>query len=607
MQRSAICFVPGLVLSLSLWAFAACPETTVVDAGGASDASIRDGNSHQDVANTDVLGSDSGSQDLASSDSATPDSFVLACPSDDIYEPNNSAGQAAPLEFPGPVSDTIICDAEDWYTITVPAGFGLALRLDADVNQADLDLFAYSASDASSPIGSSQDRDSREDLFVEYFAEASEVLIQVLNNDAPAEVEYRLVITFYLDGTCASDTAMEPNDSAAEAISLSPPEVNLALEACDAQDWYAVQVPAGNGLSAELRHDPADANLRFALYDPADLTTPLSEQQAYSPIKRLSEVLLVDATARLLLVENLDAPGPRGDYQLSVLLHPGGYCQDDNHEPNDSESMATDLNTGLVAAQLCLDNVDYYRFTLDNPGPGCRVSVSHPGANLDLQLSVQGGAALGSLSQDPSGESSTITFTSQASTTYILRVAKANDETAVGVSYNISALNGSPPANDSCGQAISLTPGTELEGTTIDANDDVSFAAASASCTGSDSDGGDVIYAVHIPAGQVLQAQLTTHQDLLLSLVDGCTTRCCYAGIDAEGADALNDVVETLTWSNNTGLDQDLFLVVDSRGAMLSGDFRLQINLGAGGSNDAGSSTCQADSVADAGSADSAQ
>lgn len=592
-----LAFLPSLLLF-------ACPQSQVVDAGANSEAGTTgDGSAVNDSGINLDAGPDLDAQsdaNLADS-SSQPDAFVLACPSDDVYEPNDSASEAAQLDHPGPVSDTIICDDEDWYAITIPAGFGLGARLDI-VGSSDLDLFVYAASDAQTPLDSSQTQHAREDVFAEMFAAATPLLLRVKNNDSARTAIYHLAITFYQNGTCASDTAMEPNDSPAEAVDLSLPAVNQALQACDAQDWYRLAVPADNGIDIELRHDPAEANLRLALFSADDSSTPLDEAQAYSPVKHISRELVTEATDFLLLVENLDYPGPRGDYQLSAVLYPGGYCLDDGHEPNDEASLATPLDT-LLAGTVCKDNVDYYSFSLDHPGTDSRVRVDHPGAKLDISLSEAGGNELGTTSLDD--DRTTITFTSQANSSYILRIAKAADESSVGVNYNIGEIKGHPPENDNCQSAIALIPGAEaVSGTTINAYDDVRFNSASASCSGSDSDGGDVVYSITVPAGQHLQAKLTMHQDLLLTLVDSCAERCCYAGVDAEGADELNDVVETLEWSNTSSEDKDLFLIVDSRGAMLDGDFTIEALLSPVQAGDTQSESCMADTVADAGQTD---
>ena len=51
---------------------------------------------------------------------------------------------------------------------------------------------------------------------------------------------------------------------------------------------------------------------------------------------------------RKILVENASFPGPRTDYTLDVATHPGGYCLDDGHEPNDSSGSNTTSPNEMV-------------------------------------------------------------------------------------------------------------------------------------------------------------------------------------------------------------------------------------------------------------------
>ncbi|MFH1811937.1 MAG: hypothetical protein ABIJ09_24575 [Pseudomonadota bacterium] len=585
----------AVALLLSL---AACPESSTVDArtdhldGGAPlDSAGVDGNSGLDRGGADAMAQDAGARDQAQ-----PDTYVLRCPDDDVYEPNEQASEAFALAAPGPLRDTISCDAEDWYAITVPAGFGLGVRLE-QFGALDLDLYLYLASDTANPVDSSTRDAALETVFIERAEQATDVVLRVVNNDTPDSGPYRLVITFYLDGTCASDTAQEPNDTPTSAATLIPPVTDLALHACDQDDWYGFSVVADTGVRASLDHDPAAVLLALGLFTDADTTTPLSERSEYAPHKEVTHEIFRQPTEVLLRVRNLSYPGPRGDYRLGVELHPGGYCVDDGHEPNNDAASAHDLDSGLVAGVLCRDDEDYYSFSVATPGPSSRVVVAHPGFDLDVNLSLQGGGAVGSRVVD--GGTTTITFTSAVATRYILRLAKNVGEQAVAASYNIAALKGTPPANDSCATAVDLSPGAEpLAGTNRNAYDDVRFAAGSASCSSSDSDGPDVFYRVQVPDGQMVTAKATMRDDLLVYLVDDCAARCCFGGADAEGADPLNDKVETTTWTNSTGSTQTVYFAVDSRGPGLEGDFTVEVGLGAAGG---AGTACVPDQAPDAG------
>src|SRR5699024_9940660 len=79
------------------------------------------------------------------------------------------------------------------------------------------------------------------------------------------------------------DDGMEPNDSSAQAAKLESPGLYSGLMSCnDNEDWYAVELEAGQLFEAALNFDAVRAGLKLEIYAPSDLTNPAVTSGALS-------------------------------------------------------------------------------------------------------------------------------------------------------------------------------------------------------------------------------------------------------------------------------------------------------------------------------------
>ena len=76
-------------------------------------------------------------------------------------------------------------------------------------------------------------------------------------------------------------------------------------------------------------------------------------------------------------------------------------------------------------------------------------------------------------------------------------------------------------------------------------------------------------------AGRTLTASVQSTADLALWLMDGCVTRCCFAGADVETGGST----ETLTWTNPNAADMDVYLWADSFTPNAAGGFILTVSI----------------------------
>jgi hypothetical protein len=146
------------------------------------------------------------------------------------------------------------------------------------------------------------------------------------------------------------------------------------------------------------------------------------------------------------------------------------------------------------------------------------------------------------------------------------------------VCFNTACVT--PPANDTCTAAATLTVGTPVTGSTAGAKNDYSAGLNGATCTGYSQPGPDVAYKVHLLANTnytFTLSNLATTYDASFALVGpGADTNCtanpittCVAGADA----ALDGANETFMYMPTA--DGDYFVIVDGYTSTEGGTFTL--------------------------------
>ncbi|HKK70641.1 MAG TPA: PPC domain-containing protein [Candidatus Krumholzibacteria bacterium] len=182
-----------------------------------------------------------------------------------------------------------------------------------------------------------------------------------------------------------------------------------------------------------------------------------------------------------------------------------------------------------------------------------------------LEFDDDGGPGLFSLISD---------FEIPADGTYYLRV-KHFSSSGTG-DYALSASSSvcpEPPANDTCDRAEPVACNSTVTGTTTLAANDIED--LDESCLDFGGNGPDVFYEVTVADGDRIDVMLTpTDWDPALWLVADCNDEnSCLAGVD-EGF--FNDP-ETVSWVNDTGADQTIYIVPDGFNSGAFGDFELMI------------------------------
>lgn len=200
----------------------------------------------------------------------------LATCQDDLFEPNNSAGQAAELSgddvLGTPVAPLVLCPGDtDMFRVALECGDSLYAAIDSDGPQGDLDLALVRAQDGEQ-VDEASGAGSHETVGVEGASIGGDYLIQVYGVPAAtASVSYSLEVLLDSGGTCLADE-LEPNNTQVDALPLMDKDYLDGLNLCCDQDWFEITPTAG---SATIRVEGVTDTLMPSLVDESGGTTPL--------------------------------------------------------------------------------------------------------------------------------------------------------------------------------------------------------------------------------------------------------------------------------------------------------------------------------------------
>lgn len=199
--------------------------------------------------------------------------------------------------------------------------------------------------------------------------------------------EVKISVTSGQTGACTPD-AEEPNEDVAQAKPLAIGSRQASL--CETESTYdtdvwAVEIPAGQQLTATLTFDATDVDVDLLLVDASSATLAASEgvttteQVRYSPAAAGTYYLIVYGYG----LEPLSLT-----YTLATSLGAPTVCTDDGSEQNDTAGAAAAWGDALEGQelQICAGDADWYSFAVQ-----CGASVEvlldiKDGADLDLYL-----------------------------------------------------------------------------------------------------------------------------------------------------------------------------------------------------------------------------
>ena len=251
------------------------------------------------------------------------------------------------------------------------------------------------------------------------------------------------------DGVCADDP-LEPNDSAGQAAPLTTGE-QPALRACGDEDWFTVDVGAGQTVTVAASWEPSHGALTLTLQDAAGATISATETPgaalAWGPAPASTQVR----------VRASSAAGTAMTWSLDLQLS-DETCTDDPAEPNDGPDDATPLATGITdGLVLCFDDRDWYAIPA-SAGQVLTVAVlfDHAVGDLDAVLYAPDGVTPVASSETETNNES-ITWAVPETGTWLLEVRGFKGQTN---SYDVAVSLASQA--DVCNEDI-LAPNQTAE------------------------------------------------------------------------------------------------------------------------------------------------
>jgi len=366
----------------------------------------------------------------------------------DGSEPNDLPTTAAAVSVPGTIDNLTGCADDDWYSFTVPANNGLILDLTFVDEDADLDLSIYEAGATSTALHSSASTSDNERIVHLLFEAETQLLVKVRNytasSDPDAWAAYSMTVTLYPGGydPCASDDAFEDNDDFSSAAALTGAGTYDSLLGCD-DDWYALTVPADNGLVVDLTFADDDANLNLYVYEAGATATYTHSSTSSSDNEKIVNLNYAAGAQLLIRVRNMDeANYLAAPYSMTVSLYPGGYdpcSSDDSYEENDDFSSPAALSGAGLVSDLVGCDEDWFSVTVpaDN-GVTVDLTFLDDDANLDLYL-YEVGATDTALHEATSWDDNEQAFVGRVTqaTDLLIRVRNRNADTFLVAPYTM--------------------------------------------------------------------------------------------------------------------------------------------------------------------------
>jgi hypothetical protein len=364
----------------------------------------------------------------------------------DAFEPNEDSASATPVAA-GSYGNLTICPADaDWYQIDLATGDTLDLDILFDHDEGDMALEVFDSSMNS--VGSANTGDDDETLTVGISGDDTYFIAVGLFSDAgsvPGNIYSLDVAVVTL--VCPTDT-FEPNDSDTDPAPVSP-GTYTGLSACSSDDdFYAIDLLAGDIFSVDALFSHADGDIDIALLDSGG--APIDDSITTDDNESLSYTVGADGT--YFVVVNLAADfGDLGNGYTLLLATSSSVCEPDDLEPNDDLGsavlLAPDVYDELTA---CSSDEDWYELNLP-VGASLDLTVFHAFAEGDIDVvlydDAQGILGSGATINDDE----TISLTTPYSGVYFVQVVLVSDTGALpGNPYTLSiSLPPVPCAYDS--------------------------------------------------------------------------------------------------------------------------------------------------------------
>ena len=296
----------------------------------------------------------------------------------DAREPNDGPDEAVGLLPPIEAESMTLCDDEDWYQFTAFSGDEVSIAADFINDLGNINLQLFDPDDNAVLLVAGQEDGERLRRTLE---STGTHRLRVFGAGRGVFNAYEL--SFSIARNCDEDSS-EENDTPGEATPIDvlagPLEDRFVCGADD--DWYSVDLFAGEALGAALDFEPALGDLDFELYDAGLNLIEAADDEGDS--------LTLAYTAQLAEQVLLKVPGGEGvinRYSLSVEVEVPG-CVEDGAEEDDGPEDPSEASPGdTIQGQICAGDEDWISLVLP-ADVTLRPTLSFTHAAGDLQLAL---------------------------------------------------------------------------------------------------------------------------------------------------------------------------------------------------------------------------
>jgi hypothetical protein len=300
---------------------------------------------------------------------------------DDAGEENDNREQARLIEE-GSLNGTICPGDEDWYAVHVNAGGAISALIEFTNAQGNLDLEVLNPE--GEVVGSSTNDDADTETVEVSEVEQSGLYLVRIFSPRGGENDYELTVIVDAPQGCADD-GEEENDDRDNASLLDFGETTGLTVCPEDDDFYAVELNAGDGLTAQIFFDDAEGDLDLQIQDEEGRILASSVSISDHEEATVGTVL----NGGLYFVRVNGFLGATGDYDLNLQRIDGGTeCDDDRQEPNDSRTRARALAAGEhTNLHICEGDDDWYSIDVE-AGEILEVNLSFVDADGDIDVQV---------------------------------------------------------------------------------------------------------------------------------------------------------------------------------------------------------------------------
>ena len=375
--------------------------------------------------------------------------FAIVCPGacvgGDSDEPNDDTGTATQVGIVGTgtysQADVALNGAmldRDFYAIPLDPGCGAAATISYD--PADADVQAYLSAPTTDGDAGTSNSGVEDVMSFNPSDYPTVVYLEVYTPDLECAL-YDVDVEVTCDGSapgidataCANDTFEDNNDRATATETVvsgsagmwSATDVGSDSRETVSEDWFAVEVPHGCALYAEMNSAPVGGDLDLHLFDAVGElsgSTGYTNREAVAYVAADAADTDTSDTRVWLQVVTL-ASQSCNTYDLSVDVYcPAdlGLCGVDPYESNDTIGTATESGVGAGGDTFSADRVelasdlDFYHAVIP---AGCTLTgdVSFVDAMTDIDVRLQDAASADLDTSLGTDDSETVSYTNRGS------------------------------------------------------------------------------------------------------------------------------------------------------------------------------------------------